>query len=219
LFEIPGFNAVRVLNRIINVELIFLAFFVAISFRVVSRMVKYKWPLFVVILTFMVADNFLYGSGLSRFKKDRAKERVDLVREKMKGLTPQTLVSYEPIISSGRKAWLQIDAMIIAQELGLKTLNVYTANVPTGYYQYAVFSSIGREVWKKKKDLKEDIVVISGINDPEIERISLKIRSSAPWLERIRKQAIERNISVDENIIKNASWIINQNQQKKTINK
>jgi hypothetical protein len=61
--------------------------------------------------------------------------------------------------------------------------------------------------------------VISGINDPEIERISLKIRSSAPWLERIRKQAIERNISVDENIIKNASWIINQNQQKKTINK
>jgi|TARA_B110001469_G_scaffold125465_1_gene140950 hypothetical protein len=61
--------------------------------------------------------------------------------------------------------------------------------------------------------------VISGINDPEIERISLKIRSSAPWLESIRKQAIERNISLDENIIKNTSWIINQNQQKKTINK
>ena len=96
-------------------------------------MVKYKWPLFVVILTFMVADNFLYGSGLGRFKKDRAKERVDLVREKMKGLTPQTLVSDKPIISSGRKAWLQIDAMIIAQEFGLKTLNGYTGNVPTGY--------------------------------------------------------------------------------------
>jgi hypothetical protein len=61
--------------------------------------------------------------------------------------------------------------------------------------------------------------VISGINDPEIERISLKIRSSAPWLESIRKQAIERKSSLDENIIKNASWIINQNQQKKTINK
>jgi hypothetical protein len=61
--------------------------------------------------------------------------------------------------------------------------------------------------------------VISGINDPEIERIGLKIRSSAPWLESIRKQAIERKSSLDENIIKNASWIINQNQQKKTINK
>jgi hypothetical protein len=61
--------------------------------------------------------------------------------------------------------------------------------------------------------------VISGINDPETERISLKIRSSAPWLESIRKQAIERKSSLDENIIKNASWIINQNQQKKTINK
>jgi hypothetical protein len=32
LFEIPGFNAVRALNRIINVELIFLALFGAISF-------------------------------------------------------------------------------------------------------------------------------------------------------------------------------------------
>ena len=219
LFNVPGFNAVRALHRIINVQLIFLGLFVAISFHVLFKTLKIKWPVFIVVFLFVVADNFIYDSGHVRFSKLEAKQRLEPLRLKMQELAPATIVSFEPKVLEERKVFQHVDAMLSAQEFGLRLLNGYTSVVPNGYYHFAVgFNQKGREVWLEKTQLREEIVVIEDVYNPEIEQIISKIKNSTTWLEQIRAQAEEREISLEENIIKNAIWVYNENQRKKANN-
>lgn len=214
LFNIPGFNAVRALFRVINVELIFFALFLAIAFNVIFRTVRNKWAGFIIVLAILITDNFIYG--FVRFNKQEAKQRTKELRQKVGALPSGTIVSYEPLTSVDRKPWIHIDAMLVTQELGLRTLNGYSGSIPKGYWNYAVLNDKGREIWINKSGLKEEVVVVNEFNNSEIENIVLKIKSSQSWLESIRKQALEKGISVEEGIIKNAIWIHKENQRKKS---
>jgi hypothetical protein len=216
VFNLPGFSAVRALHRVINIQLIFFGLFVAITFHILFNGVKNKWPIFILVFSFIVADNFIYGSGQIRFNKKEAKQRIEPLRLKMQGIDFGTIVSYEQVALDERKIFHHVDAMLVAQEFGLKLINGYTSDVPSGYYHFAVgFNEEGRKLWINKTNLAEKIVVVNDVYNTEIQEIIEKIKNSTTWFEQIKNQAISRNISLEESIIRNAIWVYEENKKKK----
>ena len=54
----------------------------------------------------------------------------------MSNIPKGSIVSYEPQISDQPIHWFQIDAMLCAQSLGLKSINAYTGNSPVTYQDF-----------------------------------------------------------------------------------
>jgi hypothetical protein len=160
--EIPGFGALRSLTRIVNVELIFFA--VAVGF-VSNRLLKnHRWytiPLFILMLGLLIADNYIKEGYLYRTEKSLAQARTEQLMEKMKGIVPGSLVSYEPFKKEDISVFYHLDAMMASLALNLKTVNGYSATSPHGYkYFWSDMTPGTRMKWFRIKRFSPDTIYV-----------------------------------------------------------
>lgn len=133
---IPGYGSMRALQRIINVELIFIAIAVACFFILLSRVKEHKSIKLLVFLLFFVLiilDNQSEGSKFVRTKVSVALERETELKKKVMHLKPGDIFAYEPIPLEDNSIYYQLDAMLVAQQLSLKTINGYSATCPGSF--------------------------------------------------------------------------------------
>ncbi|MEX2484360.1 MAG: hypothetical protein WED10_07370 [Brumimicrobium sp.] len=137
--KIPGFGAMRSLTRVINVELLFFGIaFGALALLLIKKYnIKIK-HLFFVALPFLIVDNFLKFEMANTTPKETMLERHYNLVEKMDHLQEGTIVSYEPDTSSLNSNIMhyQIDAMLAAQDLHLKSINGYSAKAAFGFDRF-----------------------------------------------------------------------------------
>jgi len=162
LYHLPGFGSMRSITRIINVELLFFAFAVAlISFLVFKKYLKYHFPIFILLLTLLTIDNYLIEGKSYRTEKAWAQKRINSLQLKMKDIPKGSIVSYEIQSDDEPKYWYQLDAMLAAQALGLKTVNAYTGTAPVGYQGFwSNLNEESRKEWFESVNFKPEKVYV-----------------------------------------------------------
>lgn len=136
-FSLPGFSSMRSVTRIINIDVLFFGIAVAvIALLILNRFVKYKTPIFLVMIALLTFDNYLTEGSSYRFEKKIAQQRLNSLKYKMKDIPVGGIVSYEPVEREDNVYCYQIDAMLVVQSLGLKTVNGYSGNSPGAYQPF-----------------------------------------------------------------------------------
>ena len=135
--QLPGFSAMRSLTRIINIELLFFG----LSFATVLLFLIKKWRIssflvFIMILPLLTIDNYIKFDSAYRFSKSEAKARHNHLVEKMDHLPEGTVISYEPKELKDPGHHYQLDAMLAAQSLNLKSVNGYSAQAAQYFDRY-----------------------------------------------------------------------------------
>lgn len=137
LHKLPGFGAMRSLTRIITIELLFMGIGVAIIYLwVMNKKIGKTWVSFLLFMGLLFVDNYLPGDKLLRMEKQEMVSRHESMRARFAGITPGTVVSYEPIEFSGDVAHLQLDVMLAAQSLQLKSINGYSGSAALDFWKY-----------------------------------------------------------------------------------
>lgn len=161
IYKIPGFQALRSLTRIIGVDLLVFALSAGVLVNYLTEMFpKKKFPVFILIFGFVVADNYVSPSSTYRSPKAIAHDRVESLKEKMKHLSPGTLISYEPL-ELDNSVDVQLDAMLATQALGLICINGYSATSPGAFTPYWVDPNAeNRSYWLNSEGIDPNLPVV-----------------------------------------------------------
>jgi hypothetical protein len=139
LHFLPGYGAMRSMTRIINIELLFfgiaLAFFLT---ALAKRFRGYRIFVFIAAILILFIDNKLMSDHAKTTTKQIMQKRHSELVLKMSNIPKGSIVSYEP--NQSREdidlTHCQIDAMLAAQSLGLKSVNGYSAKAPNSFDRY-----------------------------------------------------------------------------------
>lgn len=235
LYYLPGFSAMRILTRIINIELIFFAFattFVFSKLHIIKS--KYWFAIFLSALTLLIIDNYSHSSMSYRTELSVAKERTGRLDHLFAQIPEGSVVSYEPENMDGLTIFYQVDAMLASQKYGLTSINGYTAKSPSDYGMYwHEPNEKSRNYWLINKNIEpEAIYVVKNENilekvpvneienydfktaqDGRVEYLIKRIRNDRKWMEAIERKAKERNISIDSMIVREARWMSRHEKQ------
>lgn len=165
LHELPGFGAMRSMTRIINIELLFMGIGAAILFSyVANRLRNYRIFLFLVLIPVLIFDNSISSEQAHTTPKEVMQKRQENLITKMKHIPKGAVVSYEPNLDSltTHIAHYQLDAMLAAQALGLKSVNGYSAQAAYRFDRYWVEpNEENRKYWFDRfEDLDEKNVYV-----------------------------------------------------------
>ena len=161
IFLLPGYGSMRSIARIVNIELLFFAFAAAFVFSkiFIKRNLNLIF-LFVLFIGIITADNFFKEEFTYKAKKNVAQLRVNSLVLKMKKIPKNSIVSYEPNTDEFH-VYCQVDAMLAAQSLNLKTINAYTATSAPGYDEFwNKMDSVSREHWLISRNVNPSHVFI-----------------------------------------------------------
>lgn len=129
---LPGFNAIRAVSRLFLVLMWPLSVFIA---WVVSELFIKKsfwgWGVVFLMLVLMVAESGFYHHAT--YEKADAQNRIEELRTKLPADVPENPVLYVGWDGQGSFVEKEIDAMLLAQDLGWPTLNGYSGNFPPNY--------------------------------------------------------------------------------------
>ena len=158
IFNLPGFNAMRSITRIINVELLFFGLAVGyLTHLLTEKFIRIKKFLFIILLGLLVIDNAHSDSSHGRTSKKDAQLRITHLKAKMKHIPEGSLVSYEPDEVIGPSHVYHIDAMLASQALNLKCVNGYSAMSPLNYDKFwREMNEETRLIWFKTKSFNPD---------------------------------------------------------------
>jgi len=147
VFEVPGFAALRAIDRYINVQVLFFLFLFA---AVLAPLFRKRWAAVVLTIALpvmVVQDNRWDVERLRRFDKHESR---DLVTEIERRITREyradaayDAIAYEPPLAIMdeedrhiRTINTQISAMLAAQALGIPIVNAYTGSYPGNYIKF-----------------------------------------------------------------------------------
>lgn len=149
IFKIPGFSSMRSIDRVINVMVIYFILIFVFVFLELFRL-RNTWKFLIPILALLtVGDNLINAKEVKRFDKSESILNV----EKFKRLiTESDYSSYEAIAlevntdkdyENFEMVKFHLNAMLAAQELGVKVVNGYTGVTPDHFYPF--FENPGNE--------------------------------------------------------------------------
>lgn len=161
VYKLPGFYAIRAVQRIINIELIFLSAAVTIGSHLLLRRFKYQWVLFIGIATLLVMDNYVVPWTYPSYKIETSKHRIEKLKAQMTYFEKGSIVSFESIEKLESFHLDHIDAMLACQETGMISINGYSSKCAIGFCEYYTHpNSENRSIWLMLKENSSDIRVI-----------------------------------------------------------
>lgn len=163
--QIPGFESMRSIARIVNVQLIFYGLGVGLLFLFISKYFKrYTKFVFIFFLFALIADNFTLKNRINNLSKKSFENRLEDMINKLQHIPRGSIISYEPKTIEGDVRFMHIDVMLASQQLGLTSVNGYSGQAP---YMFERFwkepNTENRAYFLKRFDqtASENILVIS----------------------------------------------------------
>ena len=162
IYYLPGFNAMRSLTRIINIELVFFAIATALVYiELFKKRAKFSFFMFLTVLTLIIIDNYFYSDKSYKTEVSIAKKRIATIESAFTDIPHGSVFSYEPSTINSSSAIYQIDAMLLSQRYDLITLNGYTATCPGDYGSYWDNpNATTRNHWLDGKEVTKDTLYI-----------------------------------------------------------
>jgi len=138
--HIPGINGVRVVSRIILLELFFLSLIMGIIITRISESKTFlssnilKTATVVLLLFFVPLDQYVTASDSASYSKSESQDRLKTIENTIKKKNPSSRVfAYMPQNSPEPPFVIHLDAMMAAQDLNMATVNGYSGKFPSGY--------------------------------------------------------------------------------------
>jgi hypothetical protein len=230
IYFFPGFSSMRSLTRIINIELIFFATATALVFvKIWNHFPKQKHLIFAAALALVVADNFFHADSTYRTKVTLAMQRTLTLENEFAQIPPGSVVSYEPYAMASASIFYHLDAMLLAQKFGLKSVNAYTATSPSSFNMFwREPNERSRNYWLSDKDLSPDSIYVvkrknytkkvcvhdihaydlASVKEERLRSLIDYIQTDQDWMQVIEQKAREKNISVDSMLLLDAIWVL-----------
>lgn len=132
---VPGVSSVRAVSRIVLVMLLPLGILVAIAMEYAillrSKLIV-RMSTLIALLLLLVSETVFYRPYSTQISKWHARQ------VQLKELLPKTLNKDDILFVTGKPGdyqdgVIELDAMILAQDLGLATVNGYSGNFPKGH--------------------------------------------------------------------------------------
>lgn len=161
LYSIPGFGSMRALQRIINIELVYYAVGAAFVVHLFLKEQKYALPVFIVLVALITLDNYVKPDFRHRREVAESRLRVNELMTKIEDIGSAKVLSYEPDSIDSSVNDFQLDAMLAAQSLRLRTLNGYSATSPQNYSNYWTLPNEAHRLqWLNAKGFPNDSVFV-----------------------------------------------------------
>jgi hypothetical protein len=231
LYFLPGFSSMKAVSRIINIELIFFGISTAFTFSILfERSFRHKFIYLMIILSLLIGDNYLKSSKSYRTSIDIARERTEVLEKSFASVPKGALVSYEPLKIESSSIEYQLDAMLLSQKFGLKTVNGYTSSCPSEYICYWNRPmAASRNSWLLSKGIELDTLYvvkdsnyiekvpfseiqhfeIDATQEKSLQDIVNSIAVNPQWMMQVAEKAQINNLSIDSMLILDAHWVLN----------
>lgn len=135
LWQLPGMKSMRSLTRIQLVLMFPLAVYMAASLDALEKAplfpIRWRGILLAMFAVLLIGESSLYVH--STISKVEAQQRLAALRAQLPASIPADPVLLLAIDNSQPTYASELDAMLLAQELGWETMNGYSGNVPPGY--------------------------------------------------------------------------------------
>ncbi len=172
---LPGFNSMRSLDRIINIQIIFFLFLFIVVFSKIKINKKYKYIVYLLITLLTVFENKINVGELKTFDK---KESQNEINEIVKHIKNQYRVKYKAIAfmpiqnkptSHNEIIEKNISVILAAQHLNIPVVNSYTGNYPPHYMGFFdKMDELSLEDWCNYVNC--DVHSIQNIYDTDIKK-------------------------------------------------
>ena len=185
LLQLPGINAIRSVGRVILVLLFPISILVAIAMQtgqvwLSAKAVKGK-PLVISVLVSMLSLTLLLSESIFARHDTTPLSRWQARMQKLQALTPITLNADAIVFvprSGSEPAWAgELDGMLIAQDMGLPTINGYSGSLPPGYPDLGVSALARFEAYAKLRHESDDWI------QQQLQRV-VKLKTNYAWLQR-----------------------------------
>ncbi|NVK63692.1 MAG: hypothetical protein HWE22_03855 [Flavobacteriales bacterium] len=155
MFELPGVDSMRVINRYMHVELFLIIIFII---SLLTRMPK-KWS--VILFLLVLLDNSFTEENLIRVSKKQIVERRETTINELKKEVKPSHEAYA-ILNSDEDFFLtQIDGMTATNYIGLPTVNGYSSScLPAFAPFYYKADNESLQFWLKSNDIDSAKVLI-----------------------------------------------------------
>jgi len=151
---LPGYGAMRSMTRIINIELLFFGIGTAMALSLAtSRIKRQRYLVFLIVLPLLYLDNYIAPTHTNTTPKKIMQERHKQLIEKMDHIPKGSVVAYEPDLEKLNHPidHYQLDAMLAAQAVGLKSINGYSARAAYRFGRYwAKPNPENRQYWLER---------------------------------------------------------------------
>ena len=160
IYKIPGFSAMRSMNRIINIEVMFFILIFVFVFNELSKknlIVKwlvYSFPLLVIL------DNAIRPDKILKYDKMESQHRIELVSKEIQyqyhneykaiAYMPDTMVN---------AVHLHIDVMLASQKLNIPCVNAYSGHNPGEFNDFfGSTDSLSLKKWCEYNQISTDSI-------------------------------------------------------------
>jgi len=142
IYVIPGFNSMRDLCRVVNIEFFFYAAISALIFTWISEKIRNRFirtGVMLLLFLVLIVDQRFDMNNVGTYLKSDAIQASSTFVEKVKkhsDYNKYTAIAYIPG-EIAPQAIIHLDAMLGSQELGMKTINSYTGTCSSWYCEFA----------------------------------------------------------------------------------
>jgi hypothetical protein len=143
IYKLPGFSAMRSMNRIINIEIMFfILIFVFVFYELSKQHAFIKWIL-IFFPVFAILDNAIHADKILSYDKKESQDRILAIRNVIQtNYQNETgAIAYLPD-TIGNPVYFHIDVMLACQELNIACVNAYTGHNPGQYNDFFAQSNI-----------------------------------------------------------------------------
>jgi len=181
IFHLPGFSAMRAINRVINTEVMLFILIFVFTFNELSKLGRViKW----FVLSFpllIIVDNLINANELKRYDKKESQKEIEVVRKNIEIEYDKkySAVAYIPGDIAGREIDVQINVMLASQELNIPCVNAYSGSFPGGYIDFFSHSDDkSLNQWCNLSGIdKKQIQIINDIGRKEERRKTIHLKT------------------------------------------
>jgi hypothetical protein len=162
IFKLPGINSIRVPNRFMHVEL----FLLLIIFGFFIQNFNRKLLIFILLLVY--ADNSFEACKVIRTSKQELMLRKELLKKQLLEKHVLEKKTFAIIDTTTSPFITHLDAMMVAQEIGVKTINGYSSYCPEAFGEYFDnCSEKGLHKWMTNQSLNAENILVVDKNTVE----------------------------------------------------
>ncbi|HQW41024.1 MAG TPA: hypothetical protein PK149_07665 [Flavobacteriales bacterium] len=145
IYKLPGFSAMRAIDRIVTVQAMYFALLTTLVFSLVGKRPWQKALIGLCIPLMIVVDNKVEVDELKRFNKYAARKLVDriVIDMQLQRDTTAAALAYTPARclmpfeeDHQRTINLHLSAMLAGQQIGVPIVNSYTGSYPGNYMKF-----------------------------------------------------------------------------------
>lgn len=161
IFKIPGFNSLRSIGRVINVELFFFAIFTVFFLNYFYKKTRFKIIFLIIVIFVVVMDQTIISKPAPTYNKLESQNRIFRLTKQIKNIKNKTCFAYCPTNKIELLFVYNIDAMLLSQSINLPTVNGYSATCPGPICDFiSVLDSTSLYGWTNQNNINKDDVLI-----------------------------------------------------------